>query len=92
MKSRLLIITCIIFSTSAFSQSVKTLEYNVGLGTFTGLLPFDQPFNLKLINIPIKADSVSVKLIEVPKKIIIKYRNGKKINMIRIGKLLQHRR
>ena len=78
MKAKLLIIVSIIFSTAAFSQSVKTLEYNVGLGTFTGLLPFDQPFNLKLINITRNPDSISVRLIEVPKKSYTKISKYKK--------------
>jgi hypothetical protein len=68
MKPKLLIIVSMFFSTVAFSQSVKTLEYNVGTGVFNGLLPFDQPFNLKLTNIDKNADSVRVQLIEVPKK------------------------
>ncbi len=80
MKAKLLIIISIVFSTVAFSQSVKTLEYNVGRGTFTGLLPFDQPFNLKLINITNTPDSISVRLIEVPKKNYHKISKSKKDN------------
>ncbi len=66
------------FGVAAFSQSVKTLEYNVGTGIFTGLLPFDQPFNLKLTNIDKNADSVRVQLIEVPKKNYYKISKWKK--------------
>lgn len=70
----------IFYSAKAFSQSVKTLEYNLGLGTFTGLLPFDQPFNLKLINITNTPDSISVRLMELPKKDYNKISKYKKNN------------
>lgn len=82
MKAKffILVIVSIILSTATFAQSVKTLEYNVGLGTFTGLLPFDQPFNLKLINITNTPDSISVRLIEVPKKNYHKISKSKKNN------------
>lgn len=72
MKAKLLVVVSIIFSTIAFGQSVKTLEYDMAKGKFTGLLPFDQPFNLKLTNIAKDKDhlpdSIAVRLIEVPKK------------------------
>lgn len=85
MKAKLLVIISMVFTTVAFAQSVKTLEYNVGNSSFTGLLPFDQPFNLKLINIPKGADHITVRLIEVPKKNynkIAKYKRSLKSNVV----------
>ncbi len=78
----LLLIPAIFLSFLSYAQNVKVLEYDLQTRTFNGVLPFDQPFNLKIKNIDTEAVSIVARLLEVSKADYKKIVNGRAKNEV----------
>lgn len=81
MRYHTLLLFCMIgiFSNAGFSQNIKVLEYDVTSGAFNGLLPFDQPFNLKIKNCSTTVKAVVARILQVNKKDYADIKASKKV-------------